>query len=184
MKLRALNDAGLSRFNAYLDSLRIDPSLPPPREILDDPEFTTGIGADIELTDEILASRMGAAWCLHAALASITEPERNKGMWAWLSLFFFDSVCPPDGNGHRKQGERPRHIPEVGNYQRYYRHLLLGPYLIFRFFEKNPDAALALLWQQNRSWNTSMRRRIHDSLRNAKPARDERPLHLHIQATI
>lgn len=147
MKLHSFTDAGLVRFSGYLDSLRDDPSLAPPKQILDDPEFSSVLSADIELSSEPLPSRMDAARLLHSALAAIPQPERNKGLWAWLSLFYFDSVCPPDGNGYRKQGERPRHIPEVGNFRRYYRHLLLGPYLIFRFFERTPEVALALLWQ-------------------------------------
>lgn len=147
MRLHSFTDAGLGCFNAYLDSLRSDPTLPPPKEILDDPEFSALLVAEVELTDDKLLSRMDAARRLHSALATITRPERNKGLWAWLSLFFFDSVCPPDSKGHRKPGERPRYIPEVGNFRRYYRHLLLGPYWIFRIYERNPDVALALLWQ-------------------------------------
>jgi len=89
---------------------------------------------------------MDAARLLHTLLATVPQPETDKGLWAWLSLFFFDSVCPlKDGN--RKPGQRYRHIAEVGNYRRYYRHLLLGPFLIFRFYSKTPESALALLWQ-------------------------------------
>lgn len=147
MKPHYSTEAGVERFERYLTALRSDPLLTAPREILDDPEFATPIEGTTELTEMVFPSRMDAAKFLHALLAPISEPERNKGLWAWLSLFFFDSVCPADGNGNRKPGELPRHVPEVGNYQRYYRHLLLGPYLIHRFFSKNPDAALSLLWQ-------------------------------------
>ena len=114
---------------------------------MDDLEFATALEGAVELNEMAFPSRMEAARFLHSVLAPISEPERNKGLWAWLSLFFFDAVCPADGNGHRKPGELPRHIPEVGNFRRYYRHLLLGPYLIYRFFEKTPEAALSLLWQ-------------------------------------
>lgn len=147
MKPHYPTEAGVERFERYLTALRSDPLLTAPREILDDPEFATPIEGTTELTEMVFPSRMDAAKFLHALLAPISEPERNKGLWAWLSLFFFDSVCPGDGNGNRKPGELPRHVPEVGNYQRYYRHLLLGPYLIHRFFSKNPNAALSLLWQ-------------------------------------
>ena len=147
MKLHYLTEAGLECFERYLVALRNEPLLSPPREILEDLEFATPLEGSVELHEMAFPSRMEAARFLHSVLAPISDPERNKGLWAWLSLFFFDAVCPIDGNGHRKPGELPRHVPEVGNYQRYYRHLLLGPYLIHRFFSKNPDAALSLLWQ-------------------------------------
>jgi hypothetical protein len=38
-----------------------------------------------------------------------------------------------------------RWIPEVNNFQRYYRHLLAGPYRIFRAHRDDPERALALL---------------------------------------
>ena len=47
----------------------------------------------------------------------------------------------------RKPGALARHIPEPGNFQRYYRHLLAGPYRIYRAHRDDPQRALALLCQ-------------------------------------
>src|SRR5262249_11852361 len=71
--------------------------------------------------------------------------ERDTGLWAWLALFYFEQLCPKTAHGQRKPGELARWIPEVTNYQRYYRHLLAGPYRIYRAHRDNPQRAMALL---------------------------------------
>jgi hypothetical protein len=87
--------------------------------------------------------------------ARIPQPERDKGLWGWLTLFFFDEVCPKDGNGRRQVQDEARLIAQVDNFQRFYRHLLLGPFLIVRAHADNPQRALAFLcnplWKQCRS---------------------------------
>jgi hypothetical protein len=57
--------------------------------------------------------------------------DRNPGFWAWLSLFLFEQVCPPRPDGGRRPGRDYRHIPEFG-YRHRLRHLLYGPYLVYR----------------------------------------------------
>lgn len=52
----------------------------------------------------------------------------DKGMWSWLAAFFFDNVCPQDGNGKRKVNETAFYIlRDPRNYTKYYRHLLAYP---------------------------------------------------------
>jgi hypothetical protein len=71
--------------------------------------------------------------------------ERDAGLWGWLSLYYFDQVCPKDVNGHRKVRERARYIPAVSDFRKYYRHLLAGPYRVYRAHRLAPDNALVLL---------------------------------------
>lgn len=52
----------------------------------------------------------------------------NKGLWSWLSSFYFDNICPADGNGKRKVNEAAFYIlNDPKNYTKYYRHLLAYP---------------------------------------------------------
>jgi hypothetical protein len=52
----------------------------------------------------------------------------DKGLWSWLSAFYFDNICPPDGNGKRKVNETAFYIlRDPKNYTKYYRHLLAYP---------------------------------------------------------
>jgi hypothetical protein len=90
---------------------------------------------------------MDAARYLDAILSNVTgcDVERDVGLWVWLTLFYFDQVCPPDGNGRRKVGAYARYVPAVTNHQKYYRHLLAGPYRVLRAHRSNPDRALVLL---------------------------------------
>ena len=55
---------------------------------------------------------MEAARYLDSVLSGVTgcDVERDAGLWAWLSLFYFEDLCPPDGRGRRKPGERARWI--------------------------------------------------------------------------
>jgi hypothetical protein len=70
--------------------------------------------------------------------------DRDPGVWTWLSCFFFDQLCPKRSDGTRRPGEEARWIPS-GHAFRYYRHLLGGPYLIYRAFRDNPDRAKIVL---------------------------------------
>jgi hypothetical protein len=148
MKLRRLNDEGVLRFSEYLDALRTNPSSPPPSELLTAASTSEEVG-NLEIEKQSFANRLAAGRWLHDTIeaARLRDAARDKGLWAWLSLLHFDEVCPPDGNRHRKPGERARHIPDVANFQRYYRHLLAGAWRIFRAHRDDPDRALAVLWQ-------------------------------------
>jgi hypothetical protein len=149
MKIGRLTDVGMTRFAAWLDRLRVDPTIPPPSELLSDVLTSEQLGTSVELEPKRLSSRFDAAEYIHNCISSeqFPEVERDSGLWAWLSLFFIDTVCPPDANGSRKPGALARHIPEPNNFQRYYRHLLAGPYRIYRAHRDEPRRALALLCQ-------------------------------------
>ena len=139
----------MSRFANWLDALRHDPTLQPPAELLTDPITSVPLGTSVELEDKRLSSRFDAAEYIHSCITTeqIPDAEGDSGLWAWLSLFFIDTVCPLDTKSGRKPGALARHIPEPSNFQRYYRHLLAGPYRIYRAHRDDPKRALALLCQ-------------------------------------
>ena len=61
--------------------------------------------------------------------------------WAWLAALHFDVLCPVGSS----PGDHARWVPALGNFRQYYRHLLAGPYLIYRAHHDNPTSAMALL---------------------------------------
>lgn len=149
MRLRTFNDAGIATFQNYLAALRTDPSLAVPDRLLVDDAFSDEVDGSIDFEVQRLDTRLDAAkylWTLFEG-TGLKQPERNKGLWAWLSLCLFNSTCPAEASGARKPGADARHIPEVGNYLRYYRHLLLGPYIIYRAHRHQPEVAQVLLFQ-------------------------------------
>jgi hypothetical protein len=145
--MKRLNQLGIDRLNEFLDSLIGDASVPVPSWILEDPETSQKLPTRIEISKGTLDTRLDAARYLNDLLAGsgIPEIEKDIGLWAWLSLFFFDQLCPTDRSGQRKPGERARWIPATSNFRKYYRHLLAGPYRIFRAHRDDPERALALL---------------------------------------
>ena len=66
-------------------------------------------------------------------------------MWEWLSLFYFDAVCPPNKQGLRKPGVEGRHLLRDPDLRRRHRHLLRGPYLFLRQYGGGPNGELDLL---------------------------------------
>ncbi len=148
MSLRRLNVEGVRRFGEYLETLKTTPAEPPPVALLTDPATSEEASA-VAIAPQTFGSRLAAGRYLHGLLenAGRANLARDKGLWAWLSLFFFDEVCPPDGRRHRKPGERARHIPDATNFQRYYRHLLAGPWRIVRAHRDDPSHALVALCQ-------------------------------------
>jgi hypothetical protein len=147
VKLHRFNDAGVAQFSQYLDALAADPKLPQPAGLLTDAGCTEVVPPGIDIEQRGFANRMEAASHLFKSLSrtDIKEPEYDVGLWSWLSLFYFDQVCPVDKNGKRKPFERARHVPAVDNFRKRYRHLLAAPYRIYKAHRDDPSRALILL---------------------------------------
>jgi len=133
MLLRALNHNGVARFRAALAKMREGASGDAPLELLEDTAHTETVSAEIDLEPRSFASRLELGEYLNGLLRPlpIEEIDRNRGLWAWLSLALFDAVCPRRADGSRKPGRDYRHIPDFG-YRYRHRHLLFGPYELFR----------------------------------------------------
>jgi len=128
-----MNADGLARFAGYLAALRGGSRADPPRELLEDPQCTSELSAPAQVDARPFASRWGVAQYLSEQLAPLPpeEVEENAGLWAWLALFYFDQVCPKPVEGPRKPGRDYRHIPDF-DYLYRHRHLLYGPYVVYR----------------------------------------------------
>ena len=129
VRLRVLRENGVSAFRDYLQSLRDGEQNPPPGELLTRPDSSEEIDVEIELSDVKPANHYEMAQYLIETLAPIREQcaHDNVGLWSWLSLNYFDLVCPAKSDGTRVPGRDYRHIPETG-YLHAHRHLLSGPY--------------------------------------------------------
>ena len=149
MKIARLNESGIATFAGWLETLKQGGSVQAPTSLLGNPAATVPLAVQVEIEQRTFATRLEAAEYLFSRFtaAGLTDVDRDRGLWAWLSLFYFDSVCPVGKSGVRKPGAQPRHIPEPGNFQRYYRHLLGGPYRIYRAHRDDPRRAMALLCQ-------------------------------------
>ncbi len=149
MRLRRLNGKGVEEFGAFLDALALDPSKAPPLEILEDPAKSTNVSTKVEVESIRFANRFDAAKYLYETFASagLADSELDSGVWAWLALFWFDALRPPAGKKAKSwPGERARWIPsESHDWKKFYRHLLAGPWRVYRFHRDNPDRAWVVL---------------------------------------
>jgi len=67
----------------------------------------------------------------------------DRGLWTWLTAFYFDNICPFSGNNIRKVNESAFYIlNDPKNYTKYYRHLLAYP---CRLYSELGDSAKIFL---------------------------------------
>ena len=131
--VRSLNRVGIDRLRSYLAELRAGASASPPAELLDDAAYSQELPADVTIVEQSFADRLAVARHLNEQLRPLGHEitDRDTGLWAWLSLVYFDQLCPVSGDGTRQPGQNYRHVPEFG-YRHRYRHLLFGPYQVYR----------------------------------------------------
>lgn len=147
MKLRNLTNKGIERFRGYLADLRQGATTAPPASLLEAPDFS----APLEWVAEIEQRRFGTRLQLAQYLSDVLNGAENDGLendvglWSWLSLFYFDQVCPVAQNGRRKPGRDYRHILEPG-YPNGHRHLLAGAWLVYSVYGLEEKPGRLLLW--------------------------------------
>jgi len=142
--LRAFNDLGISRFRYFLEQLRINGNLSVPFEYLEDTALTTSVDGFAEVDSNVIfSSRLDAGKYFSDVLKEINENEvENIGVWAWLSLFFFDQVCPKNAKGFMNPGQDYRYIPAKGFGKGAHRHLLKIPFIIYKLHGDNAKVLL------------------------------------------
>ncbi len=147
MRLRRLSDTGVEYFGEFLDSLGADPSLSLPAELLDDRVMTDQVVPEVEVEERAFPDRMGLAAYLYrdTALDEVPDVTWDRGIWSWLTVFYFDQLCPPDDEGQRAPRQRARLLPALGDWRTYYRHLLVGPYRLYRAHHERPECLRAVL---------------------------------------
>lgn len=150
MYLRKLNEYGISLFRNYITSLPgvIGPDIPP-KGLLNREDTSVSIRPTVEVPEGNITDRLDAAKRINAILSPLpadvrTDVESDPGLWAWLSLYYFDSVCPLV-RGSRKPGDMSRHLITSGA-RNQYRHLLASPYEIYKSFGAAHHLAMALLY--------------------------------------
>jgi hypothetical protein len=145
MLARRLTSTGIERFAEFLGSLRSDPHRDAPLELLSDPTTSVPLDVEVPVESRVFHSRLEAAEYLNSLLGADAATLRNDaGFWTWLSLFWFEDLCPII-HERCQPGDSARWIAELDNPRRACRHLLAGPFQIYRAHRDNPDRAMSLL---------------------------------------
>lgn len=146
--LRRFNVEGIEVFRGRLRTMQTIPNISV-EDLLDNEGLTEVIHGEVDLHVAPLNSRREAAEIVdglfQAAGVRDTETIHDVGLWSWLAANWLDLLAPMNGEGLRQVRAQHRWIPQVEDYKTYYRHLLLGPYRIYRLYHRNPDLAMSLL---------------------------------------
>jgi hypothetical protein len=147
LQIRKLTNKGLAKFRDYLADLRQGSTAAPPANLLTDADFSAPLNREVELVAKNFNTRLQLAQYLADVLDG-AEPdglEDDVGLWSWLSLIYFDQVCPVEEDGRRKPGRDYRHILEPG-YPNGHRHLLAGAWLVYSVYGLGDKLSRLLLW--------------------------------------
>lgn len=145
MQARRLTKEGIDRFEDFLERLKGNPNSRLPTHALTDDRLSEAVDVRLYVEPLEAESRMEVAEQVFRLLRRDPETLRiDKGFWCWLSLYWFNDLCPVI-NGMRVPGDRYRWIAELNNTRRAYKHILAGPYQIYRAHRDDPDRAKALL---------------------------------------
>jgi hypothetical protein len=147
--VRKLTTTGIEQFRDYLKELREGSTSGPPRSLLTDPETSEPFSPERFVEQRAFDDRLDAARYLSGVFDGVSAVEEDIGLWSWLSLFFFDHVCPAGSDGTRSPGRDYRHILEPG-YLYGHRHLLGGPFLVYSLHREQATLLLCTkLYQEN-----------------------------------
>ena len=145
-ELRSLTPAGIDTFERFLVAKASGEEIAFPTQILDDANFAPVVAASVVLDAAPFRSRYEMAEYLHGQFEAggFAPNLRDTGLWSWIAALFFFDILPRNN----KVGAISRWVLREADYRRYYRHLVAGPYGIYRAHRDNPARALVVLCQK------------------------------------
>ena len=125
MKLRRFNSDGIHEFREFLEKCRSHPDTEVPVGLLEHSLFTEIVTPEIQIVAEPFELKGDAARYLTLVLRPLESDDvvKDTGLWTWLTLLFFDSVCPVQ-DGTKAVKNDYHYIFEPNNVRHFYRHLL------------------------------------------------------------
>ncbi len=143
IRVRRLNSQGLEYFRKYLNALKEETEKPPPFNILYDQKYSEELQGQAKVEKTKFQNRVHVIKYLSEAMGNMDTSitKKNMGLWSWLSLFYFDQVCPESLDGDRKPGMEYRHIPDV-SFRCRHRHLLAGPFQTYKTYGEKAQLLL------------------------------------------
>ncbi len=156
MKVRQLTPAGITRARDLLAEWRSAAPVDHNQlhDLLESSRYSEPFRDSLEVTRQPVATRRDAAILLVELLGDITVPIADDyGLWSWLGMFFLPEMPP----GPRTSDDAYVFLGDESTtelrraYQRRYRHMLRGAYLLFR---QHDESAAFLLDRPISSFGT------------------------------
>jgi hypothetical protein len=148
-KLRTLNAKGIAEFESFILALATGNNILPPKEILSDSKYSDALEPSVDIDERLggvpFASRFDFGVYLRDLLLAFdqTRITRNYGLWNWLSLFYFDQLCPLSPDGLRKVFAKELYVILPSQiYRQYFRHLVRAPWLVVNDHRENARVLL------------------------------------------
>ncbi len=138
--IRTFNEAGLNEFEHIISEIRNNNLNTIPEDLLINENYSSVYEPiiNIEKVEYKNKNELVPYVVNHLNLQTNKHMYFDKGLWTWLSAFYFDNICPVEGNGKRKVKETAFYIlRDPKNYTKFYRHLLAYPARIFSELDKS-----------------------------------------------
>ncbi len=144
-EIRKLNPEGREKYRLYIESLLENPACPPPFELLSDHSTSSQLTVPVEIEQKTFSRKFDMAEYIKGLLDPVNEnplsKEEENSVFDWLSLYFFDQICPPTSAGNRKPNKIWWYLTSE-EWNRYYRHRIAGPVYLYRNYQKNSEVLL------------------------------------------
>jgi hypothetical protein len=132
--IRVFNDAGLNEFERIVGEIKHGNLKNIPEDLLFNEDFVSVEEPIINIDRVEFKNKNELIPYLTEKLNLRNKKQLyfNKGLWSWLAAFYFDNICPADGNGKRKVNETAFYVlRDPKNYTKFYRHLLAYPCRVY-----------------------------------------------------
>ncbi len=138
--IKMFNDAGINEFERVVGEIRAGTLKNVPEDLLFSENFVTAFEpiVNIEKVDFKNKNELIPYLVQELSLRGNKQFYFNKGLWSWLAAFYFDNICPADGNGKKKVNETAFYVlNDPKNYTKFYRHLLAYPARVYSELEES-----------------------------------------------
>lgn len=124
--------------------------------------MTEIVTPECQIASNHFEKRGEAAVYLTSILSSLPVDlvTRDAGLWTWLSLLYFDSVCPTE-DGERVMKNDYHYVYEPQNVRHYYRHLLFVSWRVLQLAPSHNRLFLRSSLSTLDKWTTEVMKRLY-----------------------
>lgn len=143
MRVRVLNRQGTEAFAAWFENLKDAPASTPPRHLLTDEHCLESSTPETDIELRTMGSKLELAKYLDNHIGALLPNHDCPGLWNWLSLAFFDTICARTGGAYTPLSMPFYILRDGAHFGDTYRHLIAGPMWLYRLDSVVAEALLS-----------------------------------------
>lgn len=143
--VREFNQDGIDAFADFLRAAKVAATTAPPFGLIDDHRYFKVVANAGTVEKRSFDSKLDFARYIHSRTSAMSPAtlRLSIGIWAWLTLFYFDQLCPPDSNGGRRLRSSEKYLASGTHIASGLdKHLLFFPWKMYALHKE--DAAWIL----------------------------------------